>query len=153
MPSFPPAAVDDDWAAEIAEEARTEMRGRIEVCRPGKPTKYDPKTDTGGRAQMQTIIGARPGDETPGRPARIQHIRLPLEQSGAAEWATKRRYRFQIDLFDDDPVIEKGMIVRVLDGGRDGALAAYAFEVLSASGSSNTALRTIETVTEFAKAA
>lgn len=131
-----------DWADEILEAAREFFNCTITVFIPGEPGKFDPKTDgyTGGTPN-QIIVDDRP--------ARAQHIRLPLEQAGAYEWSTKRRYRFQLELLASDPAIRKGMVVRVTDGGRDPILEQFAFEVASASNSSHAALRTIETLTEF----
>ncbi len=133
-----------DWPEEILEAAREFFNCTIDVILPGKNGKYNPDTDeyTGeGYVPDTTILE--------GRAARAQHIRLPLEQSGAYEWATKRRYRFQLELLEADPTIRKGMVVRVRAGGRDPVLEHFAFEVASASNSSHAALRTIETLTEF----
>jgi hypothetical protein len=135
---------DEDWPEEILEVARDFFNCTIDVILPGKPGKYDPITDTNtgeGYVAPTTILEARA--------ARAQHIRLPLEQAGAYEWSTKRRYRFQIELLAADPVVRKGMVVRVRAGGRDPVLENFAFEVASASNSSHAALRTIETLTEF----
>lgn len=132
------------WPEEIAEVAREFMNCTIKVFRPGKPGKYDPATDDyTGEGYVPDIVLLE------GRPARAQHIRLALEQAGAYEWSTKRRYRFQIELLDDDPTITKGSVVRVTDGGNDPTLEDFAFEVVSASNSSHAALRTLETLTEF----
>lgn len=132
------------WPEEIAEAAREFMNCTIKVVRPGKSGKYDPTTDdyTGEGYEPEKII-------LQDRAARAQHIRLALEQAGAYEWSTKRRYRFQIELLADDPTITKGMVVRVTGGGNDPSLQHFAFEVVSASNSSHAALRTIETLTEF----
>jgi hypothetical protein len=135
---------DDDWSGEILEVAREFFNCAIDVILPGKPGKYNPSTDAydGAGAVPDVMV-------IEGRPARAQHIRLPLEQAGAYEWSTKRRYRFQIELLASDPVIRKGMVVRVREGGKDPVLVHFAFEVASASNSSHAALRTIETLTEF----
>lgn len=132
----------DDWPEEIAALARQEFACVIDVIQPGSAGKYDAKSDS--------YIGATPDQVIlQGRDARAQHIRLPLEQAGAYEWSTKRRYRFQIDLVLDDPTIRKGMVVRVRESPRDPVLEHFAFQVASASNSSQAALRTIETLTEF----
>lgn len=134
----------DSWPEEILESARMFFNCFIDVFKPGSAGTYDPATDTyTGSADADSIIASRA--------ARAQHIRLPLEESGAYEWSTKRRYRFQIELLEDDPAITKGAIVRVKPGGRDPILQHFAFEVVSASNSSHAALRTIETITDLAK--
>lgn len=132
----------DDWPEEIAALARTQFGAIIDILIPGTPGKYNSKTDlhTGGTPDQVVISG---------RPARAQQLRLPIEQAGAAEWSAKRRYRFQMDLLPTDPVITKGMVVRVRQNPRDPSLLHFAFQVTAASNSSHAALRTIETVTEF----
>lgn len=130
------------WPEEILAVARTFFNCTIDVILPGEHGTYDTDTDEYNGGTPDTII-------LEGRAARAQHIRLPLEQAGAYEWATKRRYRFQLELLDGDPTIRKGMVVRVRAGGRDPVLEQFAFQVASASNSSHAALRTIETVTEF----
>lgn len=132
------------WSEEILEVAREYFNGVIDVFIPATLGKYDPVTDerTGeGYVPEQVLIGARQ--------ARIQQLQTPREQSGSYEWSTKRRYRFQVELLTNDPVIHKGAMVRVRDGGRDSQLEDYVYQVTSASNSSHAALRTIETVTEF----
>ena len=132
-----------DWPSEIADAAIPEFTGRISVIDPSTSNgTYNPDADAYIGAIADTPILSN-------RAARIQHIRLPLEQSGAREWGAKRRYRFQIELRDGDPEITKGMIVRVIDGGRDPSLVNYAFTVLSATNSSHAAIRTIETISEL----
>jgi len=86
------------------------------------------------------------------RAARVQHYRLPLETAGSSEWSSKRRYRFQIVLKTSDPFIPKGAIVQVTKCDRDPALLKLAFEVVSGAGSSHTAVRTLECVTEYGQA-
>lgn len=142
MSPLSPIPTADSWPDEIAALARTEFAATIDVIIPGTPGKYDPKNDTrtGGTADIVLIEA---------RPARAQHLRQPAETSGAGEWSTKRRYRFQIDLLPGDPLIEKATIVRVRSCPRDPSLTQYAFQVVNASNSSQAALRTIETVTEF----
>lgn len=135
---------EDSWPQEILEVAREYFNCVIDVINPGSPGTYNPATDDyTGEGYVPDVAVLE------GREARAQHIRLPLEQAGAREWATKRRYRFQTELLDADPPITKGMIVRVRSGGRDPVLENFAFEVASASNSSHAALRTIETLTEF----
>lgn len=146
-----PIPTADDWPDEIAALARTQFGATIEVLLPGTPGKYDAKTDSyvGGTPDQIVLTGTSPDHDIPGRPARAQQLRLPIEQAGAAEWSAKRRYRFQIDLLPGDPVITKGMVVRVRRNPRDPSLLHFAFQVTAASNSSHAALRTIETITEF----
>lgn len=139
---LPPITSGDDWLAEIAAEALKEFTASIMVILPGFSGRYDPELDAHVGADTGSVALAE-------RPARIQHIRLPLETAGSAEWATRRRYRFQVELRPGDPVITKGMIVVVTDGGRDPNLEAFTYEVISATNSSHAAIRTIETITEM----
>lgn len=127
---------------EILDAAKEFMTGRIEVIDPSNiiTTPYDPITDEGGTAEPEVLIE--------GRPARIQHINMPSEMSGASEWATKRRFRFQIEILDGDPTLRKGLVVRVLDGANDSSLEQFTYTILSAVNSTQAALRTIEAVTE-----
>lgn len=150
MAPLSPIPTADSWPDEIAALARTEFKALIEVVTPGTPGKYDPKTDTRAAGTADQVVITGPDG---GRPARVQHLRLPSENSGAGEKSNKRRYRFQIDLLADDPIIEEGMVVRVRSNPRDPSLAQYAFQVSTASNSSQAALRTIETWTEFGSAA
>lgn len=135
---------EEAWPDEILEVAREFFNCVIDVLNPGSPGKYDPIADdyTGEGYIPDEIV-------LDGREARAQQIRLPLEQAGAREWATKRRYRFQTEIVDGDYPITKGMVVRVRAGGRDPVLQHFAFEVASASNSSHAALRTLECITEF----
>ena len=143
MPSLPPPPPADSWSDEIAAAAEEMMNGVIDVYIPGEPGEYNPITDEiEGGTPDQVIVNASK--------ARIQHLAGPAEAAGSAEWATKRRFRFQIPLQAGDAPITKGMLVRVVDGGRDPGLESYSYTVLSAVNSSHAALRTIEAVTEGA---
>lgn len=139
---FPPSA--DSWPDEIAEEARTEFGCTIDVLDPSNliTIPFDPVTDTGGAPTPATVVS--------GRAARAQHIRLPLENSGSGDWTTRRRYRFQIDLLEDDPAFTKGMIVKVTATDRNQALLTSVNIVQSAANSDHAPLRTIECISEGA---
>src|SRR5690606_35515511 len=114
-----------------------EFNGELQVVKPGKPGRLK-FGEEGGRER-----GTDEAIIIDWRPARAQHVRLALEQAGSAEWATKRRYRFQCEMLPSDPIITKGMLVR-FRGGNDATLASFTFQVISASNSSHAALRTIE---------
>lgn len=136
--SPPPLA--NDWSQVILETAREFMNGEMRVMRPGTPGTYDPVTDgtTGGTPPTVVIDW---------RPARAQHIRLPLETSDTNGWRTRRRYRFQCEILDGDPIITPGLYVEYR-GGKDPSLASFVYQVTSAVNSSHAALRTVETITE-----
>lgn len=143
MPSLPrPLAANTDWPDEIAAEAVEEMRGEIWVLDPQTIVNipYDAVLDTGGESTMRTVLSARR--------ARIQHLRSPNAGASSESWDPKRDFRFQIELLPGDPVILKGMIVRVTNGHRDPALTQFAYTVESAVNSSEAALRTIVAVSE-----
>lgn len=141
---LPNPATRADWSAEITEEALGEVNGEISVLNPGETVEipYDPGTDEGGDVVMATVLA--------NRPARIQHLRSPVDASVADQWQTKRAIRFQIELRAGDPLILKGYIVKVVDGGKDKSLEQFAYTVTSAVNSSHAALRTIEAVSELA---
>lgn len=132
-----------DWPAEILEAARETFNGHLTLYRPGEPGTYDSKTNTFAGGTPDEVLIAD-------RPARAQHIRLPQEYNDGNGWGTKRRYRFQCEILEDDPAITKGLFVR-FSGGRDPELEKVAFQVVSATNSSHAALRTIETVSELAR--
>lgn len=152
MSPLSPVVDTDNWGEEILEDAREFFNGRIEVLDPSNiiETPFDPDTDEGGDSSLEIVLTNDPDDPVRGRPARIQHLRLPLENAGSGEWATKRRYRMQVEILPGDPVLQKGQIVNVLDGGKDPSLEAFSYTLVSAANSSHAALRTLETVTEGA---
>lgn len=132
-----------DWEDEVAEVAVGEMNAVIDILDPsGTGTPYDPSTDTGGLSEPATIIT--------GRPARIQTRREPHTMDAQVVWTTQRRVLIQIELRPDDPIVSKGFVVRVTDGGRDPSLTRYAFEVLNAVNSSHAAVRTIQAIGDLA---
>ncbi|MDL5351094.1 DUF6093 family protein [Microbacterium sp. zg-YB36] len=129
------------WSDVIAEAARTMFNGEARVMLPGTPGTYDPITDT-------VTGGTPPTVAQDWRPARAQHVGMPLETSDGNGWSTKRRFRFQWDLLPDDPIITKGMYVEYR-GGKDPSLARFDYQVLSAVNSSHAALRTVEAMSEL----
>lgn len=83
------------------------------------------------------------------RPARVQQLRTPTVFSDSGELANKRAFLFEIELREGDPIIKRGMLVRVTDGGRDPQLKSYGFTVTNSVNSSEAAIRTIETISEL----
>src|SRR5690606_35150459 len=104
--------ISDDWSDEILQAVIGEFNGELQVVKPGKPGRLK-FGEEGGRER-----GTDEAIIIDWRPARAQHVRLALEQAGSAEWATKRRYRFQSEMLPSDPIITKGMLVR-FRGGND----------------------------------
>jgi hypothetical protein len=139
-----PVRSESDWSAEILEAAREFMNGELRVMKPGTPGTYDPATD-------EATGGTEPSVVIDWRPARAQHLRMPVETNDGNGWTSRRRYRFQCEILDGDPLIKKGLYVEYR-GGKDPVLAEFAFQVVSAVNSSHAALRTIETITEAAPA-
>lgn len=137
-----PLSHADDWSEEILEAAKEFFNGEARVMRPGTPGVYDPITNatTGGSA-ASTVMDWRP--------ARAQHVRLPLENHDSNGWQTERRYRFQWEIRTGDAQIGKGLYVE-FRGGKDPTLALLSFQVNSAVNSSHAALRTVEASTEAA---
>lgn len=128
--ALPRPSVSQDWTAPITEEARKHQKGKISVYNAG------PRG-----ALVPTAIAARP--------ARIQQLREPTTSQVGDQWTPKRYFHFQIDLLESDPLILKGMIVRVDDGHKDKTLEQYAYTVENAVNSSDAALRTIKAVSEI----
>lgn len=141
--ALPSLSALDDWSSEIAEDAVGEMNGEISVIKPNTAddSDYDPEADSGGTAAPSTVLSHRR--------ARIQHLKAPSDATGGGQWGTKTFIRFQVENKTDDPLILKGMIVVVHNGGKDKALEAFTYEVTRAVNSSHAALRTIEAVSEL----
>lgn len=138
MTPLPPLA--PSWSEEILDAARWTFNGELTVIKPGAPGSFNPVTDTEtGGTPDATIVGWRP--------ARAQHIRLPIENNDGNGWTSRRRFRFQCEIRPGDPAIQQGMVVR-FRGGNDPTLALFAYQVVSAVNSSHAALRTIECITE-----
>lgn len=130
----------DDWSSEIFEDAQSMFDGELCIIKPGTPGTYVPALDAETGGTPDTVV-------VDWRPARAQHIRMPMETNDSNGWTTRRRFRFQCEIRDADPLITKGLVVR-FRGGKDHTLALLAFQVVSALNSSHAALRTIEATTE-----
>lgn len=76
--------------------------------------------------------------------ARVQHLRAPRDSSNNVQSNDSRAFRFQLDPDDNPPILYSGTKARVINGGRDPQLLAYAFSVDSAVNSSHMAVRTVE---------
>jgi hypothetical protein len=138
-----PVSSGSDWSAEILDGAKGEFNGELRIMLPGAPGVYRPVADeVDGGTEALVVIDWRPG--------RAQHIRLPLEINNGDGWNTERRYRFQCEILDGDPLIPQGSYVE-FRGGKDPSLHDFTFQVTSAVNSSHAALRTILTATESAK--
>lgn len=140
--ALPATPTEDSWPDEILAVARDLMNVVIDVVTTGTST-YDADADSLVEVTPDIVVLAA-------RSARAQQLGNPIEATAAGEWAGKRRYRFQIEILDGDPLIKKGMVVRVKSGGRDPSLLSFRFPVITATNSSHAALRTIETYTEYA---
>jgi len=124
-----PALPDDgQWADEIAPATKDQRNATISI--------YDPKSP--------------PVLLIKDRAARFQEYRLPETTTTEGAFQTRRLGRFEIEIDPADPLILKGMVVRVTNGGRDATLVNFAFQVYTAVGSSHAGLRNIEVVSELA---
>ncbi|MDF2506254.1 MAG: hypothetical protein K0Q52_113 [Microbacterium sp.] len=139
-----PIPRDTDWPEEILELAREEFWATIDVIDPSteKVGKYDPKTDSRPIITPAAVVIEH-------RAARVQHIRSGLDQGGSFEWGQKRPYRVQYEPRPDDPLITKGMVVRVRTTRRNPVILRYAFQVTGAPGSDHAAVGLIDTVSEY----
>lgn len=140
MSPLPPTPSESNWAAEILEAAKEEFWGEIGISEPGTPGTWANGAVTGGSAGAVVISR---------RPARIQHLGLPLEIADGNGWGTKRRIRIQFEILETDGPIRKGLTVTVYNGGNDPSLTSYKFQVASAVNSDHAALRTVECVSEM----
>ena len=135
MTPLPAPYAEDDWAAEITEDARGELNGEVTISDPNGPTTtYNPIAGTGGGKTLAPVITSRP--------ARAQQLDKPREGSGADEWNAKRRWQIQTTIETGDPDIRKGFIA-TFAGGRDPILNTLKLQVVSARNSSHAAVRTI----------
>lgn len=121
------------WQAEVEEVASQFRKATISI--------YD-LTQTGTDGKPAAVVSRRP--------ARVQHVRTAGVFNASSQQTAKRSFVFEVALNDGDPIIKKDMLIRVHDGGLDPQLERYGFTVISSAGSSESALRTIEAVTEFA---
>lgn len=146
MTPLSPITGDASWPDEILEAAKEFFNGLLTITKPGKAGAYDPVTDTyTGEGYVAPVVLIS------NRPARAQHISSPREANSADGWDVERRYRFQCEILTGDPSITKGLVA-TFSGGRDPELAKMTFQVVSATNSSHAALRTVECVTELARA-
>ncbi|MBG6106645.1 DUF6093 family protein [Frigoribacterium sp. CG_9.8] len=98
-------------------------------------TPYDPLTDTGGVSTPAVVIAPRA--------AYVQAIGATVAtEAGLLQGIV--RYRVQFIPEAGDPLVSKGMIVRVLPGGDNPALTQFAFAVLAAPTGSIAALNKLE---------
>ena len=141
MSPLPAPYAEDDWAAEILEDARTQFNGVVTIRMPDAEGSYNPTADV-------TTPGAAGAVLIQSRPARIQHIGVPKQRDTQDGWSTEQGIRVQFEILPGDPVIRKGALVDVEDGGRDSALESFVFQVIKAFNSSHAALRTVEASTE-----
>ena len=141
MSPLPAPYAEDDWAAEITEDARTQFNGVVTIRMPSAEGAYNPTTDV-------TTPGAAGAVLIQSRPARIQHIGAPRQNDSTEGWSTEQGIRVQFEILAGDPVIPKGAEVHVEDGGRDAQLESYVFQVAKALNSSHAALRTVLASTE-----
>lgn len=141
--SRPPSRSGSHWADEIRDEVVAEFDGEITIREPGVRGDRDPVSGDYGPFTLGAIVLGP-------RPARAQHIRLPLDSNDGMGSESRRRYRFQCEILDGDPAITKGLVV-YFEGGRDPELAKMTFQVRMATNSSHAAVRTIETLTEAAR--
>lgn len=131
--------IPESWSDTIAEVAEQFMNATIQVLEPsgGEPTYNEALKDYVMPEPVVLVECV----------ARIQHVRVPNPQNTEYQWSMGRHYRFQVPYSDVEGLyIRKGLIVKVLDGGRDAELNDLLFEVLGATNSSHRAVRTIETV-------
>lgn len=142
-----PGSQASSWLDEVAAELLGDPDLPTATIRvldfPNAPdgSEYNPDTDAGPASAPIVVL--------PDRPALVSRTNSVAESAGANEWSTRRRYAFDIDIREGDPLILKGMILRVVDGGRDSALEHFAFQVISAGATPLSPLRRIETVSEM----
>lgn len=141
--ALPRVSSDSSWSGEILEAAREFFNGTLTITKPGTPGQLQPDGTRGPSTPGETVIAPRP--------ARAQHLASPTETNDGNGWDTRRRYRFQCEILPGDKAITKGLVV-TFDGGRDPELEKMTFQVLWATNSSHAAVRTIEAITEGARA-
>lgn len=101
-------------------------------------TPYDPLTDTGGDTAAVVVLGPRP--------AYVKALAASvLTEAGLLQGIVRFRVQFLPE--PGDPVITKGMIVRVLEGSKNEALPQFAFGVLGQTSGSIAALTKLEVQT------
>lgn len=120
------------WQDEIEEIAAEFRKAVISV--------YDP-TQNDSSGNPKAIISRRA--------ARVQQVRTPSISHDSGQQIVKRPFLFEIELKSTDPLIVKDMFIRIHSAERDSTLIHYGFTVADASGSSEAAIRTINTFTEL----
>lgn len=132
-----------DWSAVITPIAEGFMNCDIELIAPdSRPdAPYDPETGLGGVGSPTVIWYGK---------ARAQHVAATrganLQGQDTYNPTGHRDMTFQIPLNEDygySGKIERGWLIRVLDGGKDRQLTDYLYNVDSGVNSSWAALRTI----------
>lgn len=141
--SRPPSRLAADWPDEILQDAKQEFNGELVIRQPGTRGARDPITGDYGPFTLGAVVLSA-------RPARAQHIRLPLDSNDGTGSQARRRYRFQCEILPGDPSVTQGLVA-YFTGGNDPELAKMTFQVRMATNSSHAALRTIETLTEAAR--
>lgn len=113
------------------------FRDQIVVLDPANTvtTPYDPITDTGGETTATVVLGPRA--------AYLKALSATVVTE-AGILIGNVRYHVQFIPEAGDPIITKGLIVRVLEGGDNPALAHYAIAVLGSPTGSIAALTTLE---------
>lgn len=101
----------------------------------GATTPYDPETDEGGVETPLLVIGPRA--------AYVKALSADVVTESMLLQG-KMRYRIQFEPQEGDPLIEEGMVIRVLPGGQNAALHQYAFAVLGSPTGSIAALTKVE---------
>lgn len=142
MTNLPATPSDSDWPEEILEAALPYFNASISVTEPSTPGTRNPETG---------VISAG----TPGayvittRPARLQHIRQEVVRADGNGVTVVHTVIAQVEMQSGDGLVTDGLVLNVLDGGRDTSLTEYNFRTISALGSSHAALRTIVAKTEI----
>lgn len=134
-----------DWSDEIAEVAVEFMNCLVDIIDPNTSvtTPYDPKTGTGGvttQTKLYTNV-----------PARAQHIKSGKSVLSSVDWNMYRNYRFQVRLSDVPGLVNKGMQIIPVTGGKDESIVGLICTIEASSNSSHAAVRTFETITPNSK--
>ncbi|MGN6324488.1 hypothetical protein [Pseudolysinimonas sp.] len=100
---------------------------------------YDPEADTGGQSRPVKLIGPRA--------AYVKALEVETVQI-AGKTRHRMGYRIQFVPEAGDPLITEGMVIRVLEGGGNPALARYVFTVSGVPSGSINALTKVECKTD-----
>jgi hypothetical protein len=143
MGAAPDPGAIGDFPGDIAAIATQFMNATVRVEMPNTnqvTVPFDPIGDTGGTS-VPTVI--RRG------PARVQKIRRPLNIAAPNEWSSSHQIRVQMALDNTVPLVPKGAIIVVEDGGRETDLQELTYVVTMSVNSSWAALTTYEAVAEI----